>query len=654
MLHAKPSMLAAEPAHAALASGPAQPLSDGNAAAASNARHAAAQQQAQYEHADGTAPLRICVQPVPFPPQGPQQLQLSRVSNAKSGIQLGHQPETGHLVEPASVSSVQHNQAGRQSLSGHSLLSVGGSSVQQTQGQQSPSGHSLASSGSFPQPLSGHGFGGSAHLGRPSWSQVWSDGNIQTISQPRAEDYAPLLSLLDHYKVSMLPNDLQFYARKGSLDGLERVVFQPHASAIPASQSRSGAAIVLAEEDLTKLAVHLPKVASLKSVDFIQCTFPAMGFNYFVTHMMSLQRLCVYACGINAAVFCSLLKVLPEGLLALDAGGNDLSRLYKSTSTLSRILSGGRSSSDAAGACDSNGLLRLTGLQQLHLQRACISGLAMEILAQHIQCLPHLQVVNFCHNPLGKTGIRALGNALAKSNAPISSLHLGSIKSNSGSLTDGLQVFVNAISSQLTNTLKVLNLSGNCIDNHGCSMLASWLFTTPLLESLNMSRNNFAHKGVTSLTAALTNAHNLRELNIGHNEISALGIKAALAAIAPHTSLQMLDVEACGMTGFAVPELVNQLPHMSSLRVLNLSYNTFADEGIKLLVPVLLQCPSLEKLYVASTGLTFGGLSVLVPALRQMAGLKVADVRHNAPGQAGSALLAKLTEMRIDMDVRQW
>ena len=273
-----------------------------------------------------------------------------------------------------------------------------------------------------------------------------------------------------------------------------------------------------------------------------------------------------------------------------------------------------------------------------------------------MQDLSALRALSLSYNPMGKRGLRALASALKTSGCPLEELHLASIKSsNGGGISDALSVFVEQPSQPLADNLRVVDLSGNGIDNSGCAQLAKWLANCGRLEVLDLSHSSFTSKGVSNLQQALSGTRQLRALNLGHNDIGNNGVKEALVVIeAKCESLELLDFEAVGMTGNSMADLSAKLKKVTNLRVLKLGWNSLTDLSVPPLANSLRGATALEELHVPSSGIEWSGVRELVPVVQSMSSLRVLDVRCNAPGAGGNALLAKLVQVRPELDVRQW
>jgi Ran GTPase-activating protein (RanGAP) involved in mRNA processing and transport len=281
----------------------------------------------------------------------------------------------------------------------------------------------------------------------------------------------------------------------------------------------------------------------------------------------------VWTCGLDAAAFAALLAVLPRDLAALNAGGNDLSRIGRpsaathlknrlweasSISRRSTAKAGDTNSSISSGGstapieADLTPLARLTALQELRLRRCNLSGLAALTLSPNVASLPALTAVDFSFNPMGKSGTKAVLSALAAAGAPISELRLDGVKSPNGSFTPGIQGVLAELGPAIPGSLLTLSFSDCNLESNAAAAIADFLGSAPQLQSLDISRNSIGARGATKVAAALGKSGEIRVVSLGHNNIGNAGTCAIVESLSQCPHLECLDLEAVGLTGTAV------------------------------------------------------------------------------------------------------
>lgn len=99
--------------------------------------------------------------------------------------------------------------------------------------------------------------------------------------------------------------------------------------------------------------------------------------------------------------------------------------------------------------------------------------------------------------------------------------------------------------------LKVLDLSHNCLKDHGAGILGSILSVTSSLESLNISWNKFSTRGAVDIMDGLRECYTLKKLDFSWNRLSGAGAQALRSALEVNESLVHLDVSN---TSIGMPE----------------------------------------------------------------------------------------------------
>ena len=197
-------------------------------------------------------------------------------------------------------------------------------------------------------------------------------------AMPLSSPAAPLFTLLQQQRARVYPNGVAYHANLGTVAEIARILLQPRNT----STSGGSGPLRIGDDELQLLGRHLAGAAKLAQLDFVYCAFTPVAFNCLLQRLTNLQRVAVCACNLDALAFCSLLSALPDAMAALDASGNNLSRL--AARSRPRIFRGSRRRDDNSEP-DVTGLARLTALAELRLQRSAVSGDAMESIASALQ-----------------------------------------------------------------------------------------------------------------------------------------------------------------------------------------------------------------------------------------------------------------------------
>lgn len=126
------------------------------------------------------------------------------------------------------------------------------------------------------------------------------------------------------------------------------------------------------------------------------------------------------------------------------------------------------------------------------------------------------------------------------------------------------------------NALKILDLSGNKLGNHGAAMIALALEGKNTIQTLNLSENQIEDRGAYKLAKALKSNETLRTLNLSKNDISGsfIGENALAGLIESNHTLETLDLSKNKMgVGYGLLEIAAALQKNTSLKTIDLREN---------------------------------------------------------------------------------
>ena len=127
--------------------------------------------------------------------------------------------------------------------------------------------------------------------------------------------------------------------------------------------------------------------------------------------------------------------------------------------------------------------------------------------------------------------------------------------------------------------LKLLDLSHNCLDDQGATMLGSILSMTSSLESLNVSWNNISSRGAVGLMDGLRECYTLKKLDLSWNSLVGAAAQALRGALEANESLTHLDATN---TSIGLPEakiIAKGLKRNKTLQTLRIGKNPFLSPG---------------------------------------------------------------------------
>ena len=200
---------------------------------------------------------------------------------------------------------------------------------------------------------------------------------------------------------------------------------------------------------------------------------------------------------------------------------------------------------------------------------------------------------------------------------------------------------------QENNTLRKLDLEGNCISAEGATALAGVLSGLTSLTYLNLRDNNIGERGATALSQALQAHRSLVELDLRDNRMGAQGLASLVPAIEANTALVTLNNLKIEQAGFSSGGM--RVRHMTDpgyemvfvhlrlrdhlraheLTYLDLSENSLGFEGARLLYTALLGCQNLEELDIRSNALRSAGVAIVANAFPELGRLTSLDLSFN-------------------------
>ncbi len=239
-------------------------------------------------------------------------------------------------------------------------------------------------------------------------------------------------------------------------------------------------------------------------------------------------------------------------------------------------------------------LLQFPQLEELHLANNNFTENEAKTLRTVIPELLKLRVLNLAENPLGEAGIEHIRNALRTikietlifANCMVSSASV--VQSTAVSLTaadakvsPAFTFFdiINGIIQDKSETLRVLDLSGNRMMSSDAVILSPGLKRCTVLESLSLNNCNLNAENINLLAKSI-NTKNLVHLGIAQNNLSQLTpemseIKLLILRI------ETLNISRCQLGDKGVSILKDWLtnPTKSHLAHLDISQNEITTNG---------------------------------------------------------------------------
>ena len=217
-------------------------------------------------------------------------------------------------------------------------------------------------------------------------------------------------------------------------------------------------------------------------------------------------------------------------------------------------------------------------------------------------------------------------------------------------------------SLSLNQTIRWINVSGNCLGADGGAHLGRLLATTPRLQYLDACSNFFGAEGADYLSLQIDTNTGLTDLRLSSNRMSAQGSPWLGQILKYLPNLTALDI-----AGNDVDEVSSGAIHeafegsFTNLTSLKLSQNPFGDKGIQTIALGLAGLPLLRSLQLFNCEITDAGAAVIGAAAASMPNLRALEVAFNRISDDGFRLMTeclmvagarfRLTELNVSGNV---
>jgi Ran GTPase-activating protein (RanGAP) involved in mRNA processing and transport len=244
----------------------------------------------------------------------------------------------------------------------------------------------------------------------------------------------------------------------------------------------------------------------------------------------------------------------------------------------------------------------LTALKKLELG-FCVAGEeGFFAVAPHLPQLTALEHLDLRCNPCGTPGLQALAAVLPRMTR-LMFLNVSVLNPLLQQACDFLSAF-----RSYDSPLRVLNISGNLVDEPAAAHLAAMLMSpNGRLTKIDLLQCGLSNAGVDHLARALRVNTTLQSLGLGFNALDGHGIATLAAALCVNTALTSLDLtgnqiaaESPGPAGLA-----SLIQSSTSLVHLHLPEMVFNDRSVPLLLAALTYNATLLTLQLPNTGVDF-------------------------------------------------
>ncbi|KAG8459430.1 hypothetical protein KFE25_013066 [Diacronema lutheri] len=182
---------------------------------------------------------------------------------------------------------------------------------------------------------------------------------------------------------------------------------------------------------------------------------------------------------------------------------------------------------------------------------------------------------------------------------------------------------------RVTETLTVMSLRANQLDDSAVRTLAAGLMTNSTVTVLDLSHNRLADRGVKALAKLLGASSVLVSLDLADNHVHADGGKYLGRALRVNSSLQSLNLRLNRLGDEGCRLLLDGCKENASLARLNLSCNAAEAEVAQALLALLPCNAALTDLDLSANALDEAGVRLIRAALESNSTLLKIDLRLN-------------------------
>ena len=360
--------------------------------------------------------------------------------------------------------------------------------------------------------------------------------------------------------------------------------------------------------------------------------------------------------------------VLSHNNLSTDSASKQLNRLGLMKLDISFSAINDKTAHDIAKV-----LSQSTKLEELNISSCDLQTDAAAIVFKGMKSISHLSKFNASHNGITdeiandlaeilshNVGLKELdlsynylqtAGAVAVFKGMDSILQLSKFSISHNAITDKAAVLLTGILSQNVG-LKELDLSFNCLQATGATIVCKGMSTLTNLTKLNISKNNISSgEAAREIAAVLSQNKSLEELDLSFNNLGAYGAARIFQNMKGFTSLIKLNIGSIRMADFAADNIATVLNTNINLKELDLSCNNIQAVDAAQIFKNTVNL-NLNKLNISHNNITDQGADDIAMFISQNTELKELDLSHNNLQAAGAVKIcrtniSKLTKFNI-------
>ncbi|KAJ8725936.1 hypothetical protein PYW08_004119 [Mythimna loreyi] len=210
---------------------------------------------------------------------------------------------------------------------------------------------------------------------------------------------------------------------------------------------------------------------------------------------------------------------------------------------------------------------------------------------------------------------------------------------------------------QYNNTVEILNLTDNFLNNDACYHMGDMLLSNNVLTELNLrgcrigpqgakrlfhslhynrslkvldlSYNQLGDEGMKPLATAVNSGLDVKKLNLSYNNISGIGVEILGNSLETNNKFTHLDLSWNQLYRKGGDTFLVKLSESTCLEVLNLSWNTLSGNRIAILLKGILLCPQLSELNLSNNQLEGKAITIIAEKITKAQKLDTLNLSYN-------------------------
>ena len=328
----------------------------------------------------------------------------------------------------------------------------------------------------------------------------------------------------------------------------------------------------------------------------------------------------------------------------------NICKVMEYVSSLTKLSISNISITDQIGSDIAVALSTCSILEELNFtHNTFIPTSAVQILKCVLKDANSLKKLSFCYNDFVKTTAKSVDAVYGSSYATHhhnTALVEFNLRYNNFPPSDIIEIMKEL---KDISTLKVFDVSNNCIPEEAGDYIASILFHNTTLEELHLSCTSLHSAGIIDVMKGLKNISTLRVFDISKNGISDEAADIIASALSHHNLLEELDLSCNSLQARSIRIIINGIKEVSTLKRFNVSNINVTDQVADIIASVLSHNFLLEELDLSNNKLQAIGTRVIMNGIKNISTLKKFNVSNNHITDEAADDIAQILSHNTDL-----